>query len=187
MTRRISLMAFFSLALSALLALPGAAFAQGAKTLDGKDKSFVLEAAQGGMAEVETASMAKKKATSAQVREFAERMEQDHGRANDELKRLAQAKGLSLPSEPSKKDRDSMRRLEQTAADKFDHDYMKHMVEDHKKDVSAFERQAKDGKDAEVRAFAERTLPTLRSHLSAATQTYQAVQDATKSASAGKK
>jgi putative membrane protein len=188
------------------------------------DKSFVKKAAEAGMAEVEMGHVALKQASNEEVKKFAQRMIDDHSKANTELMQLAQSKGITLPashnmgtgnqnntaassdsitptgqhitgttapqagtqqtgtqqkndrtatgtthSDSSKAmkgndDHKKMDKMSKLSGAEFDREYMKHQVADHDKAVALFERQAKNGKDAELKAFAERTLPTLKEH-----------------------
>lgn len=150
----------------------------GAATVDRGDRQFVEKAAQGGMMEVQLGQAAQQKASNAQVKSFGERMAQDHGKANDELKKIAGAKGLTVPTAMERSHMRDMERLQKLSGAEFDREYMKHMVADHKKDISAFEKQAKSGKDAELKAFAAKTLPTLQAHLKLAQTTHDAVKNA---------
>jgi len=134
------------------------------------DEHFIKKAAQGGMAEVELGQLAVQKASSDQVKQFGQRMVDDHTKANDQLKQVAQQKNVTLPTEPSAKDKATKARLEKLSGTDFDKAYMSDMVKDHKKDVAEFERESKSGKDDAVKSFAEQTLPTLREHLSQAQQ-----------------
>jgi putative membrane protein len=166
---------------------------QGEMKVSSDDKNFVKKAAEAGMAEVEMGHVALKQASNEEVKQFAQRMIDDHSKANTELMLLAQSKGITLPANPHvgsggqmntsvsnatgmtntdsskamkgkddhKKMGDKMSKL---SGAEFDREYMKHQVEDHDKAVALFERQAKKGKDAELKAFAERTLPTLKEH-----------------------
>lgn len=134
------------------------------------DKSFVMKAAQGGMAEVELGNLAKEKAQSDQVKQFAQRMVDDHGKANDELKSIAQQKGITLPSSLPAKEQQTKDKLSKLSGEQFDHEYMEHMVVDHKKDVSEFRKVSKTAKDNDIKQFASSTLPTLEDHLKQAQQ-----------------
>lgn len=133
-------------------------------------ETFVKHAAQGGAAEVALAQLAKDKASNPEVKTFAERLERDHSKANDELKSLASSKHLTLP-EGSKTYASNLKdRLSKLSGAAFDKAYIAAMVEDHQKDVKAFEREATSGADADVKAFAAKTLPTLKEHLQQAEQ-----------------
>src|SRR4051812_48534754 len=129
------------------------------------DSKFIMEAAQGGMAEVQMGELANKQATSPQVKQFGQHMVDDHSKANDELKQLASGKGITLPADVGRKHQALMTRLSGLKGAQFDRTYMSEMVRDHREDVAAFERESRTGKDPEVKAWAAKTLPTLQEHL----------------------
>lgn len=130
--------------------------------LSDKDKEFIQDAAKDGMMEVEMGKMGQKQAKNAEVKKFAARMVTDHSKANTQLKALAKKKGVTLDAEAHKMDK-----MDDAT---FDKDYMDQMVKDHEKDVKEFEEIAKDGSDADVKAWASKTLPTLKKHLELAKQ-----------------
>jgi putative membrane protein len=123
-----------------------------------------MEAARGGLAEVEMGRMAAEKATQADVKQFGQRMVDDHGKANDELKELASQKQWTLPTDPGPKHKPVHDRLMKLSGDAFDRAYMAAMVADHDKDVAAFERASRTVKDADLKAWAAKALPTLKEH-----------------------
>ena len=128
------------------------------------DRSFINKAAQGGMAEVELGKLAAQRASDPQVKQFAQRMVDDHSKANDKLKQVASSKSITLPTDlPSdvKREEDKLNKLSGT---QFDKEYMNHMMSDHKKDASLFKSGAKS-KDPDVAQFASETLPTIEQHL----------------------
>ncbi len=129
------------------------------------DRQFVMDAAHGGMAEVELSQIAKDKAQSAQVKQFAERMVTDHGKANDELKSLAQSKNIMLPTDLDASHKAAKDRLSELSGAQFDRAYMQQMVSDHEKVVSEFKKESQEGRDSEIKAWAAKTLPTLQEHL----------------------
>jgi len=92
-------------------------------------------------------------------------MVDDHTKANTELMTLATSKGITLPTEIDEKHRGEMRKIANMTGADFDRAYAKMMLSDHKKDVSAFEKQSTKGSDAELKAFATTALPTLKEHL----------------------
>lgn len=159
----------------AMSAAPAFAGARAAKAKAGADQGFVTRAARGGLAEVQLGDLAKDKASSPEVKQFAERMVTDHSRANDELKALAQSKNITLPSTLSMKDQALKDRLSKLSGEQFDRAYMRAMVRDHTKDVNEFRRESKSAKDPDVKAFAAKTLPTLEDHLKLAHQDAKAV------------
>ena len=136
----------------------------GANALAPADQAFVKEAAIGGMAEVDFGQLAASKATNSDVKQFGQRMVDDHGKANDELKSWASQKSVTLPTELDAKHKSEHTRLEKLSGDAFDRAYMSLMVEDHNKDVAAFERESKSAKDADLKAWVTKTLPTLQEH-----------------------
>jgi putative membrane protein len=135
------------------------------------DSRFATKAAEGGMAEVELGNLAKEKASNDAVKQFGDRMVQDHTKANDELKQLASQKNINLPTTMDSKMQAEKDRLEKLSGAEFDKAYMRYMVSDHKKDVAEFQHQADRGQDSDLKAFASKTLPTLQEHLKLAQQT----------------
>ena len=138
--------------------------------LDAADKKFVMEAAEGGMAEVELGKLATQNAQSDQVKQFGQRMVDDHTKANDELKKVAEQKGITLPTQISAKDQALKDKLSKLKGEQFDRAYMQDMVKDHKKDVAEFKKASTTAKDSDVKNFASKTLPTLEDHLKQAQQ-----------------
>jgi putative membrane protein len=128
-----------------------------------KDQEFMTKAAAGGLYEVQAGTLAQQKGQAEGVKSFGSMLVKDHSAANEELKALAASKGVSLPSAmtPDKKKRlDSVSR-----AKNFDKEFVDEVgLDDHKKDISLFEKASKNADDAEVKAFAAKTLPTLKAH-----------------------
>jgi putative membrane protein len=127
------------------------------------------------MAEVELGKLAADKASSDEVKKFGQRMVDDHGKANDELKKLAENKNITLPTAPDAKHKATIDRLSKLSGEAFDRAYMQEMLKDHRKDVSEFRTESKSGKDADVKAWAAKTLPTLEEHLKLAQDANKAV------------
>jgi putative membrane protein len=134
------------------------------------DEAFVKNAAGGGMAEVELGRLATQKASSEDVKKFGQRMVDDHGKANDELKSLAQSKNIALPAAIPAKEKALQDRLSKLSGAAFDRAYIQAMLSDHRKDVSEFRRESQSGKDSDVKSWAAKTLPTLEDHLKMAEQ-----------------
>jgi putative membrane protein len=151
------------------LALPCAfAFAAGKGAT--QDETFLKKAAQGGLAEVSEGQMAASKASDAKVKEFGQRMATDHAKANDELRQIAQKENFTLPTEPSKAEQKSADKLNRLQGAQFDAEYARSMVKDHEEDVALFQKEANSGTNPELKAFAQKTLPTLQEHLRLAKQ-----------------
>jgi len=140
-------------------------------SLDPADKDFMMKAAQGGIAEVAAGQMASTKGTSPDVKNFGNRMVSDHGKANDELKQLAQNKGMALPADTDQEHKDAADKLSKANGKDFDKAYINAMVDDHAKVASMFEKESKDGKDPDLKAWAAKTLPTIQDHLKMAKDT----------------
>lgn len=161
MKRHLSFMVFFCFFLLGGMTI--LAFAE--KGISSSDKKFVKEAANGGMVEVQAGELAQSKAQSPEVKEFAAQMVTDHSKANDELKRLAQQKNVSLPDKLEKKDKSMLDNLGTLSGANFDKQYMRQMVMDHVVDVSVFQAATQKGNDPDLKKWAVATLPTLEKHL----------------------
>jgi putative membrane protein len=137
--------------------------------LEKMDRDFVMKAAGGGMMEVELGNIAQQNAASQRVKDFGAMMVRDHSKANDELTSFASRRGLTLNTDSlmniHKSHIESLRKKTGAA---FDKSYMSMMVNDHKKDVSEFEKASKMCKDQECQGWAGKTLPTLQTHLDSA-------------------
>lgn len=143
--------------------------------LSGDDRTFVMKAAQGGLMEVEAGKAASTKAQHAKVKAFGQRMVTDHGKANQELTALAKSKKVEVGSALDQDHKAHLDRLAQLSGAEFDRAYMKHMVEDHRKDVAEFEKQSKSAQDADLKKWAGAKLPTLKEHLKLAQATHDEV------------
>jgi Predicted outer membrane protein len=133
--------------------------------MNSADQKFVMDAALGGMMEVELGRWAAQKGTTDGVKQFGRRMVDDHSKANTELMSLASRKGITLPTALDQKHQAQITKITRMTGADFDRAYIKMMLSDHKKDVSEFEKQSTKGADADIKAFAGTTLPTLQEHL----------------------
>jgi putative membrane protein len=134
------------------------------------DKKFAKEAAMGGLMEVELGKVATQKASSDAVKQFGQRMVDDHTKANDELKQVASQDNLTLPTTLDKKHQAMVDKMSAMSGPAFDKAYMKDMVKDHEKDVKEFQNESQNGTDPNIKNFATKTLPILQSHLESAKQ-----------------
>jgi putative membrane protein len=137
----------------------------GMASLSANDREFVMDAAMGGLMEVQLGRWAAQKGTSEAVKEFGKRMVDDHSQANTELMTLATSKGITLPTALDEKHQKEVAKITAMSGAGFDRAYSKKMLSDHKKDVSDFEKQSTRGTDPDIKAFAAKTLPTLQEHL----------------------
>jgi putative membrane protein len=148
----------------------GDTFTVSPPAISDEDRAFMIEAATGGMAEVEMGRLAATKARSAAVKRFGRRMVTDHSRANAELKRLAKRKGVALPTDLTPEQKADKEKLSNLSGAEFDREYMSMMVADHDKDVNAFEAKAGNAADRDLKRFVVKTLPTLKMHQKMAKQ-----------------
>jgi putative membrane protein len=147
-----------------------------AGSLSSQDRTFMHKAALGGMTEVQLGKIAQQNAQSDAVKQFGERMQKDHSKANDELEKVASNKGVQLPTSLDAKHQQDVDRLRAKNGAAFDEAYMDHMVKDHKKDIGEFKQETQAGRDADVKGFASHTLPTLQEHLQLAQSTNAQVE-----------
>ena len=139
------------------------------------DRKFIEEAAGGGMFEVQVGQLAASKASDANVKSFASMLVDHHTAANNELIKIANAKGVELPAAPPRAMRKDIEKLGKKNGAEFDKDFVREVgIKAHEKDIKKFENASKDVKDAELKAFVDKTLPVLREHLAAAQKLPQA-------------
>ena len=151
------------LGLCALLAIPLVASAADSTP----DSKFYKAAAEGGMAEVETARLAQDKSSNPKIKDFAAMMIKDHSAANDGLKTLAASKNVTLPSGPSIGQKASKAKLEILSGETFDKSYIKNQIQAHKSTAALLRKEIATGQDPEAKAFARKIQPTVRAHLKA--------------------
>jgi putative membrane protein len=149
--------------------------------LSSMDKKFMMEAAMGGKAEVALAQLALQRSSSDSVKQYAQQMIDDHTKANDELMQVASTKGITLPTEPDANHKAMLAKMQTLSGAQFDSMYIKMAgVKDHEKMDKLFMGESSKGKDADAKAFAAKTLPTVEAHLRMA-------RDMTTSMMSGKK
>jgi putative membrane protein len=141
------------------------ALAQSANADNATDQDFVTKAAQGGLTEVELGRIAEEHASAADVKQFGQHMVDDHGKANAELAAIASKAGATVPAEKSAAQQKTVDDLQKKQGAEFDAAYANAMVKDHVEDIALFKKEAASGKNADIKAFAAKTLPTLESHL----------------------
>jgi putative membrane protein len=139
-----------------------------AVTVSSEDRAFMTKAASGGMLEVTLGADAAKRGTHPDVKAFGNHMVRDHGKANDELKELAAKKGVVLPAEMNEEHKELVEKLSKLSGAKFDAEYASEMVDDHEEDIKEFKEAASEAKDADLRAWAAKTVPILEGHLTMA-------------------
>ncbi len=137
-----------------------------ASARDSASQKFIKEAVEGNLAEVQMGQLAQKNGTSDGVKSFGQMLEQDHGAANQKATTVATASGVNPPASPNAKQKAAYDMMAKLTGAKFDSEFVKHMIADHKKDIADYEKAAKAQDD--VGRYATETLPTLRKHLETA-------------------
>jgi putative membrane protein len=151
---------FFAL----MLTLPIAALAA-----SNPDASFYKNAAEGGIFEVDAGHLAQEKGTSQKVKDFGAMMVKDHSAANEKLQALASSKNVTLPTSASVGQMATKAKLDVLSGETFDKSYVKGQISAHRDTIALFRKEISSGQDADAKAFATATLPTLRAHLKAIT------------------
>jgi putative membrane protein len=134
-------------------------------TVSTADQKFVVDAVNGGMTEIEAGRLAQQQGVSADVKKYGAMLVKDHEEANEKLKAIAAKKNLTLPATISPEMQESISGLQKKTGKEFDKAFLDMMVSDHKKVISAFQDESKNGSDADIRSFADGTLHTLQHHL----------------------
>jgi putative membrane protein len=172
-----------ALAASAVLAASSGALAQSQDTkepstrsepkkssLDRADRRHFREIAQANMAEVEAGKLAQGKASSDEVKKFAQHMVEDHSRMLEEQETMAQSKAVSLPKAPAKAEKSALKKLQSESGAQFDRSYMQQMVKGHEKALKLVQDTANSAKDPQLKQAAEKAAPEVQQHLDMAKQ-----------------
>lgn len=147
----------------ALAGVSSAAMAADAERTPPDLTTFVKKAAQDGMTEVEVGKIALSKSQDPAIRGFAQKMVDDHSKANAELAEIATAKGVTPPKKLDAEHQAMVSSMKNVPASDFDRQYSRHMNMDHSKAIALFE-SASQAKDPQLAEFAQKTLPTLKEH-----------------------
>jgi putative membrane protein len=134
------------------------------------DAAFIREAASANLMEVQLGQTAQARAMNSAVKQFGQRMVNDHTNLENQLASMAASSGLELKQSLSSKHKDEVNRLNKLSGQSFDSSYMKLMVQAHQEDIAKFQSQSQSAKSVQVRTFATNALPVLQQHLSLATQ-----------------
>ena len=134
------------------------------------DASFYKTLAQGGIAEVEAGTLAQQKGADPKVKDFGAMMVKDHSAANEQLKALAAGKGIDLPGSSSTSQMATKAKLELLSGGTFDKSYVEDQVKAHRDTVDLLKKEIATGQDPDAKAFAQKVLPTVESHLHAINQ-----------------
>jgi putative membrane protein len=141
---------------------------------DNPDTKFVKEANQISLAEIQLGKLAQQKSVNAAIKKYGEKLAQDHTRMNEELGALARKKNITLSKELDSSERQHVDRMSKMSGSEFERAFTKHMIDGHEKAIEKFEMAKKNGRDPDVRAWAEKRIETLKEHLEAARSTLTA-------------
>jgi len=133
-------------------------------SLEPGDQFFLRQASKGGLLEVSLAELAAGRSSNREIQELAIKLLEDHRQANERLKAFAERQQVTLPTELGKHQLD-VDRLAQLSGPDFGKAYLKEMIEHHEQAVATFQRQAEEGIDPHIRAWASELVATLRGHL----------------------
>ena len=136
--------------------------------LSKEDSLFVMKAAAGGMLEVQSGTTAQQNGVNDRVKNFGTMLVNDHTKANTELMAIASGRGITPPADLPADMKKHLADMTKMKGKSFDSHFITMMNTDHKKDIALFEKQANSGADAELKAFAAKTLPVLKMHLDTA-------------------
>jgi putative membrane protein len=148
--------------------------ASGMNTGPAVDKAFVKKALEGNEAEIQMGQLALQKSSDDQVKQFAQRMVDDHGKMQEQLKPVAQQMGVKVPDGPSKGQMKKMDKMKSLSGDAFDQAYIKDMVKDHKSDASDFKLEAQNTQNPQLKQLATDGGEMIESHLQQIQQIAQA-------------
>jgi putative membrane protein len=141
----------------------------GGKSLSKSDQNIMREMAMSNLAEIETGKIALSQSKNDQVRNFAQKMIDDHQQSQKELEQLAQAKGVTLPTEPDKKHQAAAKKLSALEGDKFDKQYLKQGgLSDHRNTHKLLQRAQTRATDPDLKALAAKMEPIVNQHLTLA-------------------
>jgi putative membrane protein len=134
------------------------------------DRKLIRSAAVDDLTEIRLGVLATEKASNDAVKAFAQRMVADHAAVRDELRKIAEQKGVNLPPALDKRQQAEIERFSGLSGADFDRAYVQRVVEEHARDMKEFQRRADKVRDQEVRAWVAWAIPTIRDHLSQAEQ-----------------
>jgi putative membrane protein len=135
------------------------------KPVQADASNFAVEAANGGMMEVELGKIAQEKASNPRVKAFGAMMVKDHTEAGNNLKEIATTLNIALPDSVSNDTKKEIDKMKMKKGRDFDKAYVSMMVDDHKKDIAEFRKCADNCSDSTIKSFASNTLPVLMKHL----------------------
>jgi putative membrane protein len=132
------------------------------------DKQFIMNIALRGMRQIELAKIAVDKTSNAAIKEYAANVVEEQTKATGALKRIAGKQSIAIPAALDPKEQTEVDRIAKLSGDDFDRAYARDQVKTHERSLRDFQREAKDGQDETVKAFAVHVLPIVERHLQSA-------------------
>ncbi len=129
------------------------------------DQHFVTKASASDLAEINLGRLAAQRGSSSEVKQFGQKMVQDHTKASTELLKIADSKNLTPAQQMDQKHQQALQKLSGLQGTEFDRAYLKQLVTDHEEAVQLFTQASKHCRDQDLKAFATRTLPAIQEHL----------------------
>jgi putative membrane protein len=153
---------FWITLLSTLAILPLASYAA---EITQQDKELANKLAQGSISEVQIGKMVKDKASDPAVKDFANRMVEDHSKMDQQIRHWASLNGIKLPTTPSADGQELKDRLAKESGKSYDQEYIRSMLADHKKDISGLQHFMTSHPDTSLKSVVTQTLPILENHI----------------------
>jgi putative membrane protein len=139
-------------------------------SLSSRDRNFINQAAQVGMLEVQLGQLATQRGSTNTVKQYGQRMVNEHTQANQQLMQLAAQKGVTPPTNLDSQHKAVMNRISNLSGANFDDAYMKEMIDSHNQAIALFQAQSQQGQDPDLKAWATKLVPNLQAHLQMANQ-----------------
>ncbi len=147
-----------------------------ASKVSSNEEKMIRQLAEANMAEINTGKLAQDKAQSSEVKSFAKKMVDDHTKALDDLKQLAQSKGVTLPTEPNKQQMEVEQKLQALSGEKFDRQYMKQAGDRAHKQTHQLLQKAAKADDADLKNYATKTMAAVEGHQQMAKETERSLK-----------
>ena len=137
----------------------------GSTEMTSSDVKFAGQSFRMGEGEIQLGHLIEEKAASPGVKVFARLLIDNHIKMNQSLKSIARDQSITLPTNLLSRDQALQYKLQNLSGVRFERTYLKAMVQNHKHDLKGFRKEAKSGKNPQIKEFASQSLPVLRIHL----------------------
>ncbi len=165
---------------------PSGATGSGTGKIGRADEKLMSQLAEANLSEISASKMALEKSQNDQVKSFAQKMVDDHTRSLDELKQLAQAKGVTLPTEPSREQKAMEKRLSSLSGEKFDKQYLEQAGErSHKSTHKLLKQASTKAQDTDLKNYASKAMGVVESHQQLTEETERGMKSTSRGKSEG--